>query len=319
LNNNLNLWTITDGSQGMISQVNGLAQFMNNKFTEKKIKLKWPWSILQPGFIPFNKKIFEKNFFEDSLPNMIISCGRKSVYASIYLKKQLRNKIINIHIQNPKINPKNFDYIISPNHDKLNGVNIINSTGALHHLTKNKIESASKIFDVPNNKKIVAIILGGENNHYHFNDKILNSFLDKIQNLNKVNEKYFFLFIPSRRTDNNLIKIIKNRFNLNHYVWDKVSENPYLYALKIADIFIVSSDSTSMISEASFTSKPLHIFHLPFKRKSERIERFHKEFEEKGITKPFKEELFYWSYEPLKESERIAGILSSRILKQKNE
>ena len=250
---------------------------------------------------------------------MIISCGRKSVYASIYLKKQLRNKIINIHIQNPKINPKNFDYIISPNHDKLNGVNIINSTGALHHLTKNKIESASKIFDVPNNKKIVAIILGGENNHYHFNDKILNSFLDKIQNLNKVNEKYFFLFIPSRRTDNNLIKIIKNRFNLNHYVWDKVSENPYLYALKIADIFIVSSDSTSMISEASFTSKPLHIFHLPFKRKSERIERFHKEFEEKGITKPFKEELFYWSYEPLKESERIAGILSSRILKQKNE
>ena len=40
---------------------------------------------------------------------------------------------------------------------------------------------------------------------------------------------------------------------------------------------------------------------------------------EKGITKPFKEELFYWSYEPLKESERIAGILSSRILKQKNE
>ena len=55
------------------------------------------------------------------------------------------------------------------------------------------------------------------------------------------------------------------------------------------------------------------------KRISERIEHFHNEFEEKGITKPFKEELFYWSYEQLKESERIAGILSSRILKQKNE
>ena len=47
------------------------------------------------------------------------------------------------------------------------GENIINSTGALHHLTKNKIESAPRLFEVPSNKKIVAVILGGENNHYY--------------------------------------------------------------------------------------------------------------------------------------------------------
>ena len=74
-----------------------------------------------------------------------------------------------------------------------------------------------------------------------------------------------------------------------------------------------------MISEASSTGKPIYIYHLPFKRKTERFKYFHKEFEKKGISKPFDEELCHWFYRPLKESERIAGILSSRILKDSNE
>ena len=97
------------------------------------------------------------------------------------------------------------------------------------------------------------------------------------------------------------------------------SENPYLYCLKIADFIIVTSDSTSMISEACFTGKPVFIFHLPFKRKSLRFENFHREFEEIGLTMPFKQELYTWNYKPLNESKRIAGIINTRILKQNNE
>ena len=89
----LNLWTITDGSQGMVSQVKGLAKHFCINFTEKEIRLKWPWSFLQPGILPINKKIFNKDFFIGELPNMTISCGRKSVYASLYLKN-----ILKIHI-----------------------------------------------------------------------------------------------------------------------------------------------------------------------------------------------------------------------------
>ena len=69
----MNLWTITDGSQGMISQVNGLAQYLTTSFIEKKVELKWPWSILQPGFLPINKKIFNISFFEGNLPKFIKS------------------------------------------------------------------------------------------------------------------------------------------------------------------------------------------------------------------------------------------------------
>ncbi len=316
---NINLWTITDGSQGMISQVNGLAQYLTTSFIEKKVELKWPWSILQPGFLPINKKIFNISFFEGNLPNITISCGRKSVYASLYLKNILKENLIAIHIQNPKTNIKNFDYIISPNHDKLCGKNVINSFGALHHLNYDKINNSKKLFNVPEGKKIIALIIGGDSNHYNFSNQALSIFLDKVENLNKDKDQYYFLFIASRRTSNSAIEIIKKRFEKKHFVWDKITENPYLYSLKIADYIIITSDSISMISEASSTGKPIYVYHLPFKRKTERFEYFHKEFEKKGISKPFDKELYHWFYKPLKESERIAGILSSRILKDNNE
>jgi len=315
LDTKINLWTITDGSQGMISQANGLAQFMLPVFTEKKIKLKWPWSFVQPGIIPFTRKIFNSDFFKGSLPNISISCGRKSVYASIQLKKILKDKITTIHIQNPKINIKKFDYVISPNHDNLKGDNVINSVGALHHLTYSKIKNSKTLFEIPKNKIILTIILGGENNHYTFNSEIFINFLKKINNLNKDDNKYYFLFICSRRTNNNFIKIINEKFKNNCFVWDKKNTNPYLYSLKLADFIIITSDSTSMVSEASITGKPVYVFHLPFKRKSKRFEYFHKEFEQKGITKPFKDTLYSWSYKSLNESERIAGILNTKILK----
>tara|TARA_B100000579_G_C22840846_1_gene861365 strand:- start:2139 stop:3059 length:921 start_codon:yes stop_codon:yes gene_type:complete len=306
---------MTDGSQGMISQVKGLAEHIDSNFQEKIIKLKWPWSILQPGILPIYKNIFNIDFIERDLPKILITCGRKSVYASIYLKKKLKDKITTIHIQNPKINANKFDYVVSPNHDKLKGDNVINSFGAIHNLTEEIIDNSQKIFEIPNNKKIVTIILGGENNHYKLTNVEINKLISLIEKLNNLEEKYYFLFVSSRRTDLKLIDILKNKFTKKYYVWDKNSINPYKYSLKISDYIILTSDSTSMISEATITGKPIFIFHLPFKRKSLRFESFHKEFQQKGITRPFEDRLYSWSYEPLNEAKRIAGILNTKILK----
>ena len=71
-----------------------------------------------------------------------------------------------------------------------------------------------------------------------------------------------------------------------------------------------------MISEASISGKPIYVFKLPFKRKSLRFIRFHREFEELNITRDFlsTNNLENWSYNKLCESERIAGIIKERII-----
>ena len=107
------IWTLTDGSQGMISQVMGLAQEFGKDIDQIETKLRFPWSILQPGILPIFSWIFLNNINLKYKPDIIISCGRKSVYLSIYFKKKYLD-IINIHIQNPKTKFGKFNFIVAP-------------------------------------------------------------------------------------------------------------------------------------------------------------------------------------------------------------
>ncbi len=303
----IKIWAVTDGSKGMISQVIGLSNQISKNITEIKTDLIFPWNKIQPGFLPTYKWIFKNKFPKDNYPNIIISCGRKSVYFSLYCKKVFKN-LINIHIQNPKISSKYFNYVISPNHDNLYGYNIINSIGALHHLNKNNQNT---------NQNLVTCIIGGNNKHYHFDNNEANELCDKLIEI-KNNQKDIELnIITSRRTSDTVKKILIKRLKNISKIWSGEGRNPYIESIQKSSFFIVTSDSTSMISEAAVSGKPIYIYHLTFKRKSKRIENFHKEFSELGITKDIINfrHLSNWTYNSLNESERIGIIIKKKIIK----
>ena len=315
--NNPIIWTLTDGSQGMISQTKGLALEFGNNVEEIVTDVMFPWSVLQPGILPVYKWIFKNKILDKKTPDILISCGRKSVYLSSFLKRN-NPQLINIHIQNPKISSKNFSFIVAPNHDNFKGYNVINSIGALHHFKKkepikNRINT--------NNEDIVSCIIGGENNHYFFGKKEAKDLCKKIKDLKNYNPKIRILVITSRRTTKEIKKLFINELGSIAKIWIGGKENPYEYALYNSNFFIISSDSTSMISEASISGKPIYIYQLPFKRKSIRFIRFHKEFKKLNITKDFLsiKNLENWSYNKLNESKRIAGIIKERIIKENNE
>ena len=128
---------LTEGMHGMISQVEGLAKALDLDFTHHTVELSNFWKLLPPKLTPISQKVFKKINTEDF--DVIISCGRKSIIPSIYLKKNSSKKITNIHIQDPKVNLSNFNYIIAPEHDGLNGENVFLTKGAIHYLTKKKL------------------------------------------------------------------------------------------------------------------------------------------------------------------------------------
>jgi len=316
-----NIWIVTDGSQGMISQVNGLAQHLSSRIFNIETDLIFPWSMLQPGFLPVYRFIFKNKMDFNNKPHIVISCGRKSVYFSLYLKKIFMKKIITIHIQNPKINFNKFDFIISPNHDKIKGANVIKSIGAIHQFTRKMIESKKNSYlSVPKNN-LISFIIGGNNRHYKFTKDSLLDLINKIKHLKKRYSKFNFLVISSRRTGLDIISFMKEKLDKIAHIWNGVDENPYIFALKNSLFFVVTSDSTSMISECAFTGKPIFVFHLPIKRLSKRIENFHHEFENLKITKKFLDhiDLNPWQYETLDEARRISGIIKERIIKGFNE
>ena len=161
---------LTQGMHCMISQAEGLAKALGLSFKHQTIQLKRFWNIVPPKFTPISDAILYKKFICDC--KIIISCGRKSVIPSIVLKKRFKNEIFNIHIQDPKVNLKNFDTVVCPDHDNLIGENVIKTKGAIHYLTNQEIDKNIHYLK-PNHgkKKIVTFILGGPNKYYSFSIK----------------------------------------------------------------------------------------------------------------------------------------------------
>ena len=136
---------LTEGMHGMISQVEGLAKALDLDFIHEKIELNNFWKLFPPKLTPVSSNVYKK--VESSDFDVIISCGRKSVIPSIHLKKNSNKRVINIHIQNPKVNFKNFDFIVAPEHDGITGENVINTKGAIHYLTKEEILTNKNYLD----------------------------------------------------------------------------------------------------------------------------------------------------------------------------
>ena len=132
--------------------------------------------------------ILKTQFIFDS--KIVISCGRKSVIPSIALKKKYKEKIFTIHIQNPKVPLDKFDLVVCPDHDEIQGSNVIKTTGAIHYLTDKEISREKNFIQIDReNKKIIAFILGGPNKYYSFSEKEMDFLFNKIKNILINNDK----------------------------------------------------------------------------------------------------------------------------------
>ena len=100
---------LTEGMHGMISQVEGLAKALDIDYTHQKVEINSFAKLLPPKITPISNFFFRK--FHVPEIDLIISCGRKSVIPSLYLKKNSTKKIVNIHIQDPKVSLSNLSLI----------------------------------------------------------------------------------------------------------------------------------------------------------------------------------------------------------------
>ncbi len=305
---------LTQGMHGMVSQVEGLAKALGLSYKHQKIELKSFWNFIPPKISPISENLVKNKFVCDC--KVIISCGRKSVIPSIALKKRLGNQIFNIHIQDPKVSFKHFDLIVSPEHDNLQGENIINTTGAIHYLNKKEINENSKYLGIEKDKRreLVAFIIGGPNKYYNYSEKQTHELFNKVKTL-FTPDKFKIIVIPSYRTPKNILKIAFNTFSINHHVVKNIDKKAYLSALAISNYIVVTCDSTSMISEAAMTGKPVYIAMMKSFKPTGRFKKFYSQLRDLGITRELEDRVESWSYNSLNEVNRIAPIVKTKMKK----
>ena len=305
---------LTQGMHGMVSQVEGLAKALGLSYKHQKIELKSFWNLIPPKISPISENLVKNKFVCDC--KIIISCGRKSVIPSIALKKRLGNQIFNIHIQDPKVSFEHFDLIVSPEHDSLKGENIINTTGAIQYLNKKDINDNSKYLGIEKDKRkeMVAFIIGGPNKYYNYSEKQIHELFNKVKTL-FTPDKFKIIVIPSYRTPENILKIAYNTFSVNHHVIKNIDKKAYLSALAISNYIVVTCDSTSMISEAAMTGKPVYIAMMKSFKPTGRFKKFYSQLKDLGITRELEDRVESWSYNSLNEVNRIAPIVKAKMKK----
>ena len=305
---------LTQGMHGMISQVEGLAKALDIDFTHHTVELNNFWKMMPPKLTPISQRVYKKINQIDF--DLIISCGRKSVIPSIHLKNNSKKKVFNIHIQDPKVNFSHFDFIVAPEHDSIKGQNVINTKGAIHYLTEDEIiknKDYLNSFIKKDQRKICSLILGGPTKYYDYSlENIKNIF----SNLNNFLEKNDFqlIVIPSMRSPKNSINLAKDYFGKNHTIIDNVDKKAYLSALSISESIVVTCDSSSMISEAALTGKPIYVANILPRKNDKRFRKFRNLFRELNIIRNLGELDENWNYQKLDETSRVAKIIKQKLI-----
>ena len=302
---------LTEGMHGMISQVEGLAKALDLDFMHEKIELNNFWKLIPPKITPIQSFVFKNQIYEKF--DIIISCGRKSVIPSLYLKKKFKKKIMNIHIQDPKVSLDNFDFVVIPEHDGVNGKNVITTKGAIHYLRDEELAGNKDYLKSQIKKEnLVTLIVGGPNKYYDYNEESITEIFSKIDR-NFIKKEFQLIFVPSMRTPQKIIDLAKNFFSNDQIIITEVDKKAYLSSLKISNYIVVTCDSTSMISEAAITGKPIYVAQMPSIKKNERFIQFFELFKSLNIIKDLENSVEKWNYEKLNETNRISSYIKEKI------
>ena len=313
-------WCLTDGSAGMISQVRGLAEALNVNYELKVVKLNFPWSKLPVNFLPLSNMMFKNlsDFNLDSkVPDILISCGKRSIYASLFIKKKSIKRVFSIHIQNPRVNTNNFDIVVAPSHDNVVGHNVITTDLAINHITPKLLNKhAEKMKDSFGSiqKPICTVFIGGKSRNYKFDQSNvieLAKSLDKVMNNNDV--QMFIVF--SRRTDEFIKDYLKKKYSKQNIVWEG-EENPYLALMHYSKYLICTSDSVSIISESVSAKKPVFIYKLPSSKRYNRIESFLSTLVKKNYVRILSDKLEDYSNSYANETMEVARTINESYNKQ---
>lgn len=308
-NKEIRCWVVTEGIAGTENQCIGVAEAMGLKPIVKRIRLREPWKTLSPflrleTWWAFNPLLYRP------WPDLLIAGGRKSIAASRYIRKMSGGQTFTVQLQDPRIDPDNFDLVAVPAHDTLRGKNVIVTTATPNRITPQKLQAARIAFAErlkPLPRPRVAVLIGGNSKTHTMTEKAVDTLIAQLQGLSAG-----LMVTVSRRTPEPFRQKLAAALRGDHiYFWDGQGENPYFAFLAEADFIIVTNDSASMISEAATTGKP--VYTVPLEGGSEKFDAFYNTLVQRGALRVFAGTLEKWDYAPLQDAQKIAEIIKVRM------
>lgn len=312
-------WVLSDGKAGTENQCLGLAEALGVSFAVHRLQRRpatdwlparfWAatgtlarsWAATAPGLEP-------------PWPRLLIAAGRPSVGPALAVRRAAGGATFVVQLQDPRVAPRHFDLVIPPEHDDLAGHNVLPTLGAMHRVTPAKLTEAAAawrarfaVLPAPR----LAVLIGGTSKHHRMTPAVAQQLGEQLRAFCE-STGGGLMVTASRRTDPASQTALKGALEgLPVDFWDGFGDNPYFGMLAVADGIVITEDSVTMACEAAATGKPVFVAQMA--GTSDKFDRFHAALEKRGISRPFDGSWKSWSYPPLFEAARVAGVIRQRL------
>jgi mitochondrial fission protein ELM1 len=205
---------------------------------------------------------------EPPWPDLIITVGRRPSMVAMWIREQAGGRTRIVLIGKPSTRLETFDLIIPSGENQLPPLkNVLPITLPLMQVDKTAVAAAAEVWkprlaELP--RPLIAFLVGGPTGHFVFDAKAVDRLIEAAATVAAEGGTPYVT--TSRRTPSAVVEALTTRLPAaaRLFTWTAdAPQNPYHALLGLADGFVVTGDSISMIVEVARMGKPLQIFELP--------------------------------------------------------
>jgi len=201
-------------------------------------------------------------------PDLVITVGRSPANVALWVKQQSNGHSKIVLVGKPSGLMEHFDLIVISTEILLAPYpNVQRISMPLMRIDEAAVLDAAQVWtqkfaDLP--RPLVAIMVGGPTNPFIYNTAVTDKLIDAAYKVSVEGGTPYLT--TSRRTPAAIVDRLKTGLpeKARLFTWSMdVGDNPYMGLLGLADRFIVTGDSISMMVEVTRLGKPLEILPLP--------------------------------------------------------
>jgi len=126
------IWILDDGRAGHRSQAGAVAKRLGGTAVVVPCAVPAPWRWLAPRLPPRRPAAVLRGLDAAGPPRIAIGAGRRAALANRVLKYRFGAEVKTVQLLDPRIDPRHFDLLAVPAHDRAAGGNVIRFEGSLH-------------------------------------------------------------------------------------------------------------------------------------------------------------------------------------------
>jgi mitochondrial fission protein ELM1 len=267
------VWLLLGDKPGDNAQVEGVVQALGWRCERKTLHWRAPYATAKPRFRATLDHVDHARSapLEPPWPDLILTIGRRPSMAGLWIKQQSAGRTRIVLFGKPSGPMHRFDLVVAGAEVQLPRVaNVVPIRLPLMRARAVDIEAAAALWQprlagLP--RPLIALLLGGPTAPFAFDARVSEQVCRLAAGIAAAGGTPYVT--TSRRTPRAVVGQLRARLTARARLFEwtpESADNPYLALLSLADCFIVTGDSVSMLAEVARAKKPLAILELPLGR-----------------------------------------------------